>query len=125
MDVAPIIPMAETMSKQAMRLAAVGDLHVKKTSQGQLAPLFASVNDRADVLLLCGDLTDYGLPEEAHILVQEVAAAVAIPIVAVLGNHDYESGQHAQVSDILTAAGIKVLDGEAYELDGISIAGAK
>ena len=49
-----------------MRLAAVGDLHVKKTSQGQLQPLLAPVNDHADVLLLCGDLTDYGLEEEAR-----------------------------------------------------------
>ena len=72
-----------------MRLAAVGDLHVKKTSQGQLQPLLASVNEHADVLLLCGDLTDYGLPEEAIILAKELNAVVRIPIVAVLGNHDY------------------------------------
>lgn len=115
----------ELNSKQTTRLAAVGDLHVKKTSQGALQPLLAPVNDRADMLLLCGDLTDYGLPEEAHILVEELAAAVRVPIVAVLGNHDYESGQHVEVCRILTAAGIKVLDGEACELEGISIAGAK
>ena len=112
-------------SKQTTRLAAVGDLHVKKTSRGALQPLLASVNERADFLLLCGDLTDYGLPEEAEVLVAELAAGVAIPIVAVLGNHDYESGQHVDVCKILTAAGIKVLDGEAYELHGTGIAGAK
>ena len=103
----------------------MGDLHVKKTSRGALQPLLAGVNGQADMLLLCGDLTDYGLPEEAQILVQELAAAVTIPIVAVLGNHDYESGQHVDVCRILTDAGIKVLDGEAYELQGMSIAGAK
>jgi Icc-related predicted phosphoesterase len=108
-----------------MRLAAVGDLHVKKTSQGQLQPLFASVNEHADVLLLCGDLTDYGLKEEAVILAKELAAVVRIPIVAVLGNHDYESGQSEEVTRILTEAGIKVLDGEAYEINGVGIAGAK
>ena len=59
--------------QQAVRLAAVGDLHIKKTSQGQLAPLLAPVNDRADVLLLCGDLTDYGTPEEARILAKELS----------------------------------------------------
>src|SRR5262245_50409382 len=75
-------PMTATANKQAVRLAAVGDLHIKKTSQGQLAPLLKSVNDRADVLLLCGDLTDYGLPEETQILVKELMSVVRIPIVA-------------------------------------------
>ncbi len=108
-----------------MRLAAAGDLHVKKTSQGALQPLLAPVNDHADVLLLCGDLTDYGLREEAAILAKELNAAVRIPIVAVLGNHDFESGQQEEVCRILTDAGVKVLDGEAYEIGGVGIAGAK
>jgi Icc-related predicted phosphoesterase len=82
------------------------------------------VNERADLLLLCGDLTDYGLPEEAEILAHELTV-VDIPIVAVLGNHDYESGQHADVCRILTEAGVKMLDGEAYEIHGTGIAGAK
>ena len=90
-----------------------------------MSPLLQSVNERADFLLLCGDLTDYGLPEEAHILVGELAEAVKIPIVAVLGNHDFESGQHVEVCRILTEAGIKVLDGEAHEVQGTGIAGAK
>ena len=111
--------------KQTMRLAAVGDLHVRKTSQGQLQALLAPVNDHADVLLLCGDLTDYGLKEEAHILVKELKAAVRIPIVAVLGNHDYESGQQEEVCRILTEADVQVLNGEAYEIQGVGIAGAK
>jgi Icc-related predicted phosphoesterase len=117
--------LSELNSKQTTRLAAVGDLHVKKTSQGALQPLLCPVNEQADLLLLCGDLTDYGLPEEAHILAEELRAAVTIPIVAVLGNHDYESGQHVEVCRILTAAGVKVLDGEAYEIHGTGIAGAK
>ncbi len=126
MHIAPLSPEDEELNiKQTTRLAAVGDLHVKKTSRGALQPLLAAVNDKADFLLLCGDLTDYGLPEEADILVKELAAAVSIPIVAVLGNHDYESGQHGDVCGILTAAGVKVLDGEAYEIDGTGIAGAK
>jgi Icc-related predicted phosphoesterase len=110
--------------KQAVRLAAVGDLHVKKTSQGLLAPLLAQVNEQADVLLLCGDLTDYGLPEEASILAKELST-VRIPMIAVLGNHDFESGQEAEVTRILCEAGVKVLDGEAIEIDGIGFAGAK
>jgi Icc-related predicted phosphoesterase len=113
------------MSKQAVRLAAVGDLHVKKTSQGKLAPLLASANDRADILILCGDLTDYGTPEETQILAKELSSVVRIPIVAVLGNHDYESGKEKEVCQILTDIGVKVLDGEAAEIEGIGFAGAK
>jgi Icc-related predicted phosphoesterase len=110
---------------RAIRLAAVGDLHVRKTSRGTLQPLLEPVNDKADMLLLCGDLTDYGLPEEAHILAQELKSAVRIPIVGVLGNHDYESGHHAEICSILTDAGVKLLDGEALELHGIGFAGVK
>ena len=112
-------------AQQSTRLAAVGDLHVKKTSQGQLQPLFCAVNEQADILLLCGDLTDYGLEEEAAILARELKAAVRIPIVAVLGNHDYESGQHQVVCRILTDVGVRMLDGEACEIGGVGIAGAK
>ena len=111
--------------QQAVRLAAVGDLHIKKTSQGQLAPLLAPVNDRADVLLLCGDLTDYGTQEEARILAKELTTSVRIPIVAVLGNHDYESGQSAEVCKILSEANVRVLDGEAVEIAGVGFAGIK
>jgi Icc-related predicted phosphoesterase len=110
--------------KQAVRLAAVGDLHVKKTSQGLLAPLLAPVNDEADILLLCGDLTDYGLPEEAAILAKELSA-VRIPMVGVLGNHDFESSQEAEVTRILCDAGVKILDGEAVEIGSVGFAGAK
>jgi Icc-related predicted phosphoesterase len=116
--------MAGMTRQQAVRLAAVGDLHIKKTSQGQFAPLLAPVNDKADVLLLCGDLTDYGTPEEARILVKELSS-VRIPIVAVLGNHDYESGQSVEVCRILTDANVKVLDGEAIEIVGVGFAGVK
>ena len=111
--------------QQAVRLAAVGDLHIKKTSQGQLAPLLAPVNDRADVLLLCGDLTDYGTQEEARILAKELTTSVRIPIVAVLGNHDYESGQSVEVCKILSEANVRVLDGEAVEIAGVGFAGIK
>jgi Icc-related predicted phosphoesterase len=113
------------VEKQVVRLAAVGDLHIKKTSQGALQPLLAPVNDQADVLLLCGDLTDYGLPEEATILAKELTSVVRIPILAVLGNHDYESGQHPEVCRILSEAGVKLLDGEATEVHGVGFAGAK
>lgn len=108
-----------------VRVAAVGDLHCTKTSQGALQPLFAAASTSADVLVLCGDLTDYGLPEEARVLARELAAALRIPAVAVLGNHDYESGQHEEVVQILRDGGVVILDGEACEVAGLGIAGVK
>jgi Icc-related predicted phosphoesterase len=110
--------------KEVVRLAAVGDLHCNKTSAGLFQPLFAQVAAQADVLVLCGDLTDYGLAEEAHVLAQELAQ-VKVPIVGVLGNHDYESGQEAEVWKILTAAGVTLLDGESCEIRGIGFAGVR
>jgi Icc-related predicted phosphoesterase len=111
-------------SATTVRFAAVGDLHVTKDFAGTLRAFFAKASDAADALLLCGDLTDYGTAEEAHVLADELAA-VKVPIVAILGNHDYESGTPEIVCDILTRAGVRVLDGEACEIEGVGIAGAK
>ena len=110
--------------QQTVRLAAVGDIHIRKTSQGALKAVLAPLSDAADVLLLCGDLTDYGLPEEAQVLAKELSG-VHIPMVGVLGNHDYESGQQTEVCRILTDAGVKLLDGESVEIAGVGFAGAK
>src|SRR5262245_25763728 len=111
------------MAKEIVRVAAVGDIHCSKNSQGLIQPLFASVGDYADVLLLCGDLTDYGTIEEAQILVKELTTAVKVPMVAVLGNHDYETGQQSEVTKVLVDAGIQVLDGETCEIHGVGFAG--
>lgn len=108
----------------SLRLAAVGDLHCAKASQGKLAPLFAHVAARADVLLLLGDLTEYGLPEEAEVLTRELGGA-RLPTIAVLGNHDFESGKQDEVKQILVDAGITVLDGDATEIEGVGFAGVK
>ena len=108
-----------------MRVAAVGDLHCAKSSQGAFQPLFTAASAAADVLLLCGDLTDYGLPDEARILAREVATGLRIPAVGVLGNHDYESGRHAEVAQILQEGGITILDGDGCEVGGLGIAGVK
>jgi Icc-related predicted phosphoesterase len=110
---------------EKFRIAALGDTHVTKNSQGAFQPIFSQANDQADVLLLCGDLTDYGTKEEAEILAKELTASVRIPIIAVLGNHDFESGTPEVVHSVLTDAGVRVLDGEAHEIDGIGFAGAK
>lgn len=107
-----------------VRIAALADLHCSKTSQGAFQPLFARIADSADLLLLAGDLTDYGLPEEARVLAKEITA-LRIPAVAVLGNHDVESSKHDEVTQILTDAGITMLDGDGREIKGIGIAGVK
>ena len=107
-----------------VRIAAVGDLHCTRTSHGAFQTLFSQVSESADVLLLAGDLTDTGLPEEARILAKE-CAALRVPAVAVFGNHDFESGHQDEVRAILTDAGITILDGEATEVRGIGIAGVK
>jgi Icc-related predicted phosphoesterase len=112
------------MTSTVVRLAAVGDLHCTKSSQGAFQPLFARVSEAADMLLLAGDLTDYGLPEEARIVARELSA-LRVPIVAVLGNHDYESGKEDEVRQILVDAGVVVLDGDACEINGVGIAGVK
>lgn len=112
------------MSQDKIRLAAVGDIHYTKSSAGSLRPFFKQAAESADILLLCGDLTDYGTAEEAHILAEDLSIA-RIPIVAVLGNHDYEAGTPEEVQKILGEAGVKVLDGEACEIGGIGIAGIK
>jgi Icc-related predicted phosphoesterase len=112
------------MTSTAVRLAAVGDLHCTKTSQGVFQPMFARIPEAADMLLLAGDITDYGLPEEARIVARELAA-LRLPIVAVLGNHDYESGKEDEVRQILVDAGVVVLDGDACEINGVGIAGVK
>lgn len=108
-----------------VRLAAIGDLHCAKTSQGMLQPLLAQVSDLADVLALCGDLTDHGLPDEMKVFLKELSPALKIPILAVLGNHDCHSGQEQALEQLLLDAGIKVLDGEACEIHGIGFAGVK
>jgi Icc-related predicted phosphoesterase len=116
---------ARLHSPGLVRFAAVGDLHCARTSVGTLRQFFAQAADAADALLLCGDLTDYGTPEEARILVEELAVAAAKPIIAVLGNHDFETDQADEVTRILTGAGVRVLDGEACVVHGVGIAGTK
>ncbi|WP_141735538.1 metallophosphoesterase family protein [Oligoflexus tunisiensis] len=111
-------------ARDKVRLGAVADIHCTKNSQNMLRPLFEKMSEEVDILLLCGDLTDYGRPEEAHVLAGELTA-VDKPILAVLGNHDYESGHEAEVTEILRTAGVNVLDGDVCEIDGIGFVGVK
>ena len=112
------------MTGETIRIAAVADVHCSKTNQGSLQPIFAAAAEMADVLLVCGDLTDYGYPEEARNLLVELAP-VKVPIIAVLGNHDYESGNVEEVKKILTDGGVRLLDGDSVEVLGVGFAGVK
>jgi Icc-related predicted phosphoesterase len=113
------------MLKPSVRLAAIGDIHYARSSRAQFQSLWSAVAESADVLLLCGDIIDYGLPEEAQLFTKELTSIVKLPTLAVLGNHEYESGRQDEVLRIFADAGIIVLDGDAEEIYGIGFAGAK
>lgn len=108
-----------------VRVAAIGDVHCSPTCRGVLQAILAQVAESADVLALCGDLTNHGTPEEAHALVHELSAVGSLPVVAVLGNHDYEAGQVDEVRRIVTGAGVHLLDGSFVEIKGVGLVGAK
>jgi len=111
-----------------IRVAAAGDLHFGADSAGSFRPQLEGLEDRADVLLLAGDLTKLGTREEATVLAEELAGA-PVPVVAVLGNHDYQSDQPDEVRAVLVEAGVTMLEGEntVVEVDGVSlgVAGVK
>jgi Icc-related predicted phosphoesterase len=107
-----------------LRVAAIGDLHVSETSDRRYRDLFAEISDQAQVLVLCGDLTNFGTTGEAEMLAQDLRAC-SIPAVGVLGNHDYEAGQPEKVVEILRQAGVTMLDQEATVVDGVGFAGVK
>lgn len=102
----------------------MGDLHCGRGIEGSLHGHFNGLAEHADVLLLCGDLTDYGRPEEARALTHELAGS-SLPILAVLGNHDHESGQAAEVVHVLREAGVHVLEGQSCVIQGVGFAGTK
>jgi Icc-related predicted phosphoesterase len=107
-----------------LRVAAIGDLHVREDDSAPYREMFAEIATQADVLLLCGDLTNFGKTKEAEILADDIKSC-AIPVLGVLGNHDYECGQPEKVCEILHGAGMKVLDEQAVEIGGVGFAGVK
>jgi Icc-related predicted phosphoesterase len=107
-----------------MRIAATADLHFSPQSYAKLKDQFERVRDEADVLVLAGDLTNYGQPDEMEPLLN-VLVRLRIPAIAVLGNHDYESGKEEELGRMIVGAGIKLLQGTAYERDGVGFAGTK
>ncbi|ACA16196.1 metallophosphoesterase [Methylobacterium sp. 4-46] len=107
-----------------LRVAAIGDLHVKEGAAAPYRDLFAEISRAADVLVLAGDLTDLGLAAEAEILAEDLRAC-AIPVVGVLGNHDHEAGAPEEVCRILRQTGMRLLDGQSVEIEGVGFVGVK
>lgn len=107
-----------------MRVAAIADLHCRANSAGLIRPLLGDVERQADVLVLAGDLTDNGLPDEIKTLESELAG-LSLPIIAVLGNHDHESDQSEALTEMLCNQGITVLDGTVCEIGDVGFVGTK
>ncbi|WP_224998942.1 metallophosphoesterase [Cesiribacter sp. SM1] len=106
------------------RIAAVGDIHVKETDSGKWVEFFKEASRKADVLLLCGDLTNTGDEVEAQVLAEELKACT-IPVIGVLGNHDHEKGRHKLIRHTLQNENVHILDGEAYVVGDVGFAGVK
>jgi Icc-related predicted phosphoesterase len=109
---------------ETMTVAAIGDLHVTEASVAPYRDMFAEISRVADVLVLCGDLTNFGKTSEAEILGEDIRTC-DIPVLGVLGNHDFECGQPEEVTRILHEAGMTILDEQAVEIHGVGFAGVK
>jgi Icc-related predicted phosphoesterase len=110
--------------RKSVTVAAVADLHVTEDGAKSYKDLFAEISLVADVLVIAGDLTDLGKPKEAELLASDLRHCT-VPTVAVLGNHDHESGQVDEVCKILTGVGVKLLNGQAAEIAGVGFVGVK
>lgn len=107
-----------------LRIAAMGDLHMREDAGGSFRQIFDSISKKADILLLCGDLTHAGQPKEAEILAENLSVC-KIPVVGVLGNHDYTSNQQDDLKKILSAQHMFVLGDEPYQYKEVGFAGVK
>lgn len=107
-----------------MRIAAIADIHVRETDKGKWVDLFREASKQADVLLICGDLTNTGDEAEAAVLKEELKTC-AIPVIAVLGNHDHEKGRHKTIRQLIQSDNVHILDGEAIAIGNVGFAGIK
>lgn len=107
-----------------LRIAAIADIHIHQNNIGSFKELFTSLNEKADVLCLCGDLTDHGYTEEAEMLFQELQVC-KIPVLGILGNHDFASGKQDEIKKILSPKAMLLLDDEPQEIQGVGFAGTK
>lgn len=108
-----------------VRIGAMADLHYARFPEPNLREDLTRAGRECDVLLLCGDLTDHGLPEEAQGLAKEIHSSVGVPVIGVLGNHDFEGGRQEEIKKLLRESGVQILDGDALEVEGVGFAGVK
>ncbi|MER9653597.1 metallophosphoesterase [Mesorhizobium sp. M0152] len=113
-----------TDGARTLKIAAMGDLHVREDAQASYRDLFGEISRQADVLVLTGDLTNLGKPREAELLAEDLRNC-SIPVVGVLGNHDYESDAVEDVTNILRQADVHLLEGQAVEIEEVGFVGVK
>ena len=115
-----------SIAKNVVREAAISDVHCKRDSKQVLRPVFDQIACEADVLLVCGDITHLGLPEEACVFLEQALPVLnKIPVLCVLGNHDFESGRQDALWEQLSGAGLIMMDGDNLEIYGVGFTGVK
>lgn len=120
-----ILQMAEAQRDGApLRVAAIGDVHASPSAPGRWRETIAEIGHAADVLCLCGDLTNHGTVAEAEALAEDLRAC-PIPILAVLGNHDHHCDRAHEVEQVLCHAGVRFLESEVHTVGGVGFAGVK
>ena len=112
------------MTKEKFKIAAVADIHVKESDHGQWVQYFKSVSSKANVLIICGDLTYSGTVSEAEVLAEELKACT-IPVIFVLGNHDFDQDQEETIINLVKSDNVHLLEGESITIDGVGFAGIK
>ena len=114
--------MSDAGQPDVVRVAAAGDIHVREANADHVREAFHAIASEADLILLAGDLTTHGEPDQAAFLT-EACAGLELPVVAVLGNHDHHCGRADELTAALEAAGVTVLDraSEVHEVDGIEV----
>ncbi|MFZ0946422.1 MAG: metallophosphoesterase family protein [Syntrophobacteraceae bacterium] len=118
--------MTGSTAKNVVRVAAISDVHCKKDSKQGLRPVFDQIAGEADVLLVCGDITHLGLPEEACVFLEQAVPVLnKIPVLCVLGNHDFESGKQDALWEQLSGAGLIMMDGDSLQIYGVGFTGVK
>ena len=118
--------MTGSIAKNVVRIAAISDVHCKRDSKQALRPVFDQIAGEADVLLVCGDITHLGLPEEACVFLEQAVPVLnKIPVICVLGNHDFESGKQDALWEQLSGAGLIMMDGDSLQIYGVGFTGVK
>ena len=111
-----------------VRVAAAGDIHTSEEERGRLQAAFDEAEEHADLILLAGDLTTYGEPEQAAVLA-DITRGIQTPVFAVLGNHDWHADRRDEIVETLGSGGIRVLERDAESVDAggtaVGIVGTK